>query len=434
VDISKQMILVRSAAGILILDNSNLNSIAALNEIEKSIREIRNGNVASIAQYPFLKTVAEANLPDNFIQSMKGSSVSEQIIMRTVGVCGLIRRLQFSLEETYHIITTHDLSDLLRYETHINSMINFVRVVSEGMTKDGLTIQDSIAYIFKPDSNRHVPMITERDVDLILSPQAKFELYLYAKAGLVLHADMLQQDRPDYKALSENARFHVAHQDKIYWNTDKGLGNLGFTIAEINEILTAHDNLTAIMDLEQQVSAMILVTKKIEKMMKSVNRIPYERAKTFTLNDKSATFSISEKNFNKLLSPSFNSRFEIGILNLFPSATPEYTPIYGLGQTVSMRQLSTSSSMPEVPSSAVQNARLLPGAGNNPTLLIGLTATSIFFLSLICYCKPRLLVNTVSLLSHASSKVLGCFKHPKKTDARENQTNEMTPQKMLYHP
>jgi hypothetical protein len=442
---TEQVVLIRSAAAALIYDNRNFTPISALDEITKILEAIKTGDTNHLARYPFFKKLVDAEVKAETIEEVKAPKFSQDVIQRTVGVCGLIRRLKFSQEEMFHILTSTKQSDILKFEILTESMRTFVSRVSQGMTLDGLTMNEAIANVLNPGANRHYSRISQEDMKLLLSPQTIFELHLHAKAKLVLNVDNYEPKRFDEKALVESARFHVEHQDKVYWATDKTLGILGFKMKEITPILIANANLTLITALSEKANAMINLTIKIEDMMQSVNKMSFEQAKKMALQDQTIrTTQLTEQEFSELLSPEFNSSLQLGIFNLFNKGEVKYSPLFPRTYEAKPQQQPLpidinqfkkfTPGMRELPDATSQTSHLLAGI-SNPTVVLSFTGGALFVLAMLCYCKPRMLFRSVSLLCNASNKVLGCFNHPKKSDEKPKITHEkLSHNRFLYYP
>jgi hypothetical protein len=431
----EQKLLIKSAAGMVILENPQYSPDKALDKIEEILRDMKAEKVEALSRFQYLKPLIEAGIQPDLFAQIKNNGLTYQFIGRAAIYSKSIRRLKFSHEETLHILISNSEPELHLFEMLTERMRTFVSRVSQYMTKDKLTMQEGIKKVLTPGANFYVSGFDANVVAKLLSPQTIFELYLHAKAGLVLNVDNFEPKKFDEEALAVGARFHVAHQEKVYWNVDKGLTELGFNLREVNKFLIANANLTSITAFEPKVSAMIAVGKKIEATMRSTDVSKFNETKALVLNAQTGPVKLNEEDFKELLSPVFKSGLESGFSDLFSKGEIVYAPLFPRNdlqlQPAKLEQKFTPN-LPMISRFGMQDSNLLANVSNS-TIVMSVSGSLLLALGLVCYCKPRLLTGAVSLMSYTGNKLLGClYQHPKKTDDLEANKIRPTGERYTY--
>ncbi|MES2217114.1 MAG: hypothetical protein V4501_01750 [Pseudomonadota bacterium] len=377
---------VRVSAAYLMFQDSQLSSYNALSKLEKDFLNFKDITPNDSTEYQHLKLLVEANVDSkSFGQIMRLSHNFYAKIY--TNLWDRLRALKISQAESYEILIQHNFSYLTGVIDRAILLLSRVSNFMSGPQK--LSLQKAIDQALNPSHPQHVTHITREDVNLLLREEAKIQLYMHARVGLVIGVDNYDNERQPDKLLRENAKLLVEH-DEIYFKVDRGLTELGFTLAQCNEFLSNSTNET-IEGLYEKV--LLLKDPQIQAL------------KNPAVEDKILN---SQKEFDKqqsaLNQPNQDQAFV---------PTPKTSALMSPGQFTLLNSQITPS-----------NSRNLISGINNSTLLFGIEAAA-FMVAMACYYRPPIVVSTISLVKRAGCKVLG-FCRTKESQAAVEQEERIT--------
>jgi hypothetical protein len=217
----------------------------------------------------------------------------------------ILDKLKFSEEEILHLLITLDRPTLLSIKIVWDPIKLLTADISEIMTKERLSLPEAINAVLNRARDRYKQGIDQHHFRIFLSPEAKIQLYIHARVGLVMGKQVYDHNNDDNSMTRKLAQFHVEHNNKLFLALDYALKDLKFPVAETYALLLANDNMTAITSLQSKVSLVQTYVKEIQAAMTGPNNLSFEQAQAALFNE---TSSLSEQDFSKFLSPALKAQ------------------------------------------------------------------------------------------------------------------------------
>jgi hypothetical protein len=409
--------IVRSCAIVLMTDNFQLDADGILNKICGIISDPKN-HTQIIDQYPCLQVLIDANIPPAEIET--GAQFSNDHLKRNVEIAIQLNRLKFSRVEVFNMVKTWSVQDLNNVLNYSEQMRTFSSRVSGIMTRFHLTVNEAIEQVLQPGTNYHLPHITKVQVNKLLSKQAILELYLHAKAGMVMNVDYYDPNKqPEHRALHQNAKFHSEHQDKLFWDTDKSLTDLGFTVAQTNELLFKHDNVTTIAPFFEKILVMQKAANTMKAMLHANSTLQAAEAQALVLANMTGLPGLSNQEFQELLSEQLNNTLHSAKLELPETSEALPQAIFAENRQPSEPLNMNPNHLPlsindiqarfsQLNNRVVPVPNLIPGISNQ-TLSHTLSVTTIFLLLVVIYRTPTIVTGSYNFIRNSCDRVMGIF-------------------------
>ena len=409
--LTQELVLkIRSCALLLAGENYQLDADGVLKRVSDILSDPK-AHTDIIAQYQCLQVLLDANVSPDDIKTMP--VISNEDFKRNVAIAFELNRLKFSRAEVFIIFNTWSSLNLSYVSLYSEYMRTFLSRVSGLMLRSHLTATEAMAQVLKPGTNAYFAKIPQEQIKLLLSKQAILELYLHAKAGMVMNVDYYDpKKQPEHQALHANAKFHLEHQDKVFWETDQFLSGLGFTIAETNILLMQHENVTSINALLEKIKLMQITTDKMKTLMQATPSLKFSDAQTLVLANMTEPARLSNQEFQELLSLKLNASLHITKLeqkshDIFDEK-PAPAPVILNARHAPLSMDEIQSYYNEINNRVVAVPSLIPGVSNQ--LLSNLLTISTAFVLVLTFLRKPAIFNTgYNFFRHNCDKVMGFF-------------------------
>ena len=253
----------------------------------------------------YIKLLANADIAPAVIASVKAAPSLKYDIRDVNDIMEGLDKLKFSEDEILDMMINLDKTTLLSIKVVWDPIKLLTTDISEVMTKEFLTVPDAINAVLSRGRDRYKQGIEHYHFSLFLSPEARIQLYLHARVGMVMGKQTYNHNNDENTSLRNIAQFHAQRNNKLFLAVDYALKDLKFPIAETYALLQANDNISGITELHNKVSLVQTYVKEIKALMTGPSRLNFESAEAAMFNE---TSPLSEQDFTKFVSPALKTQ------------------------------------------------------------------------------------------------------------------------------